>query len=355
MTGQTTQAQDMSLQPSRESVVALPSPEQLAQRLPLTASDKAAIKRSRHDLRKILRGEDNRLAVVVGPCSIHDVGAALDYAERLARLQEDVADTLQLVMRVYVEKPRTTVGWKGLAYDPHLDGSHDLAFGLEQSRHLMREVVRSGLAVATEALSPIVTRYLQDMLSWVAIGARTTESQIHREMASGLDAVIGFKNSTEGCVQIAIDAMRASRASQMFPTVLPDGRVGMVTTPGNPDTHLILRGGRQGTNYDADSVREASARMLEAGLRPRLMIDASHGNSGKDYRNQSGVLASVRTQLAHGAPIMGVMVESFIEEGRQDLTNRDALRYGQSITDACIGWEQTRTELSRLAEVVAAR
>ncbi|GKW50779.1 3-deoxy-7-phosphoheptulonate synthase [Halomonas sp. NCCP-2165] len=319
----------------------LPSPAQLRQRLPLDADQRARVAAQREAIQAILEGRDDRLLVVVGPCSIHDPKAALEYARRLVPLAEAVADRLLVVMRVYVEKPRTTVGWKGLAYDPHLDGSDDMPRGLALSRELMREIVDLGLPVATELLQPMIAPYLEDLLAWAAIGARTTESQIHRELASGLGAVVGFKNGTDGGTQVAIDAIQAAARSHHHFALGAEGQPVMRTTPGNAHTHLVLRGGHGEPNYQAPHVAKARRALSEAGLTPRLMVDCSHANSRKDHRRQGEVLLEVLAQrLAGETALCGVMLESHLHEGKQPL-KPGALRYGVSVTDACLGWEST--------------
>ncbi|WP_072820175.1 3-deoxy-7-phosphoheptulonate synthase [Modicisalibacter ilicicola] len=333
---------------SRERV--LPTPAELRQQLPLDAELRARITAQRQAVRAILDGRDDRLLVVLGPCSIHDPEAALEYAERLAGLAEQVADRVQLVMRVYVEKPRTTVGWKGLAYDPHLDGSDDMAHGLALSRRLMRDIAALGLPVATELLQPMAAPYFEDLLSWAAVGARTTESQVHRELASGLEAAVGFKNATDGGVGVAIDAMHAAAHPQSHFAMDAQGRPIMRETQGNPHTHLVLRGGHDQPNHDTVSVAACRRAMREAGLEPRIMVDCSHANSRKDHRRQSEVLLDVLAQRLRGdTSLVGVMLEGHLHEGRQPL-HPGALRYGVSITDACLGWEATDDLLRRAAE-----
>lgn len=328
----------------------LPTAQELRRQLPVSAALEARIAASREAIRAILEGEDDRLLVVTGPCSVHDPAAALEYAERLAALNEAVGDRLLLVMRVYVEKPRTTVGWKGLAYDPHLDGSDDMAAGLAMARRLMRDIAELGLPVATELLQPMAGAYFDDLLSWVAIGARTTESQIHRELASGLAAAVGFKNGTQGNVDVAIAAMQSAAHSHRHFGVTADGSPAMIETPGNAATHLVLRGGRNGPNHDAENVAASRRAMTQAGLEARIMVDCSHANSNKDHRRQTEVLYDVLEQrMAGDRSLIGVMLESHLFEGKQAL-NPAALRYGVSITDACLGWETTEQLLMRAAE-----
>lgn len=329
---------------------ALPTAAELRRDVPRGAALAAQVEAQRQAIRAILDGHDDRLLVVVGPCSIHDPEAALAYAERLAELSRRVDDRLLLVMRVYVEKPRTTVGWKGLAYDPHLDGSDDMAVGLALSRRLMRDIAALGLPVASELLQPMAAGYFDDLLAWAAVGARTTESQIHREMASGLEAVVGFKNATDGDIGVAIDAMQAAAHGHRHFAMGLDGSPEMRETAGNAHTHLVLRGGHGQPNYDAASVATSRRALSEAGLAARIMVDCSHANSRKDHRRQSEVLLDVLDQrLAGDDSLVGVMIEGHLNEGKQPL-KPGALRYGVSITDACLGWETTESLLTRAAE-----
>lgn len=328
----------------------LPTPHDLRQRVPVNAALRERIQAQREAVRAILDGRDDRLLVVVGPCSIHDPQAAREYAENLSALSRRVDDRLLLVMRVYVEKPRTTVGWKGLAYDPHLDGSDDMARGLEVSRSLMRDAAELGLPVATELLQPMIAPYLEDLLAWTAIGARTTESQVHREMASGLESAVGFKNGTDGSVGVAVDAIRAAMHGHRHFAMDLDGRAYMRETSGNPYAHVVLRGGHDGPNYGADAVRTCREALHNAGIEPRLMVDCSHANSSKDHRRQPAVLDEVVHQrLAGDRSLIGVMLESHLQEGKQALVPGD-LRYGVSVTDACLGWEATEQLLSGAAQ-----
>ncbi|UWS79167.1 3-deoxy-7-phosphoheptulonate synthase [Phaeobacter sp. G2] len=330
------------------------SPDELAEKLPSNDLASKTVLDSRADIQKVLRGADDRLVVVVGPCSIHDTAAALDYAARLKPLREELAGELEIVMRVYFEKPRTISGWKGLVNDPGLDGSFRINDGLEMARKLLLNINQMGLPVGTEFLDTAVPQYLSDLMAWAAIGARTTESQIHREMASGLSCPVGFKNGTRGNVQIAIDAVRSSAHPHHFMALAKNGRAAIAATSGNPDCHLILRGGG-GTNYDAGSVDAACQKAEQDGIRGHVMIDASHANSDKDPAKQPLVLQDVGDQLRAGEQrITGVMVESHLVAGRQDLGKGD-LTYGQSITDGCIGWDDTVTELHKLADAVKAR
>lgn len=331
-------------------------PAILVEQLPLPDAGAVMVQRTREEVSRILRGVDDRLIVVVGPCSIHDAEAALDYARRLAPIAVELASDLRLVMRVYFEKPRTTVGWKGLINDPHLDGSFAVNDGLRLARQLLLDVVSLGVPAGCEFLDPISPQFIADAVTWGAIGARTTESQVHRNLTSGLSMPVGFKNGTDGDVQIAIDAMKAAAYPHQFMSVTEQGVAAIVVTRGNRDTHVILRGGRNGTNYDAESVPRTLAALRENGLPPRVMVDASHGNSSKDYRRQPTVIADVAEQVAQGQTgIIGVMLESFLEDGRQDFIDRESLTYGQSITDACMGWEMTVPVLEELARAVAAR
>ena len=339
-----------------ESIRPLLPPAILLEELPLTEAAAVTVSRGRDEVARILRGEDDRLIVIAGPCSIHDPVAALDYARRLHRLAEDLAADLRIVMRVYFEKPRTTVGWKGLINDPNLDGSFAINEGLRVGRRLLLDLAELGLPAGCEFLDPITPQFTSDLVTWGAIGARTTESQVHRELASACSMPVGFKNGTDGGVQIAIDAIRAAAHPHRFIGVTEQGLAGIVSTTGNPDCHVILRGGAAGPNYDAISVRKTLSALVDAGLRPRLMIDASHGNSDKDYRRQPLVVRDVATQVAQGEPgIIGMMMESFLIDGRQELGDPTRLTYGQSITDACIGWETSGPALQELAAAVRAR
>jgi len=339
-----------------ESIRPLLPPAILLEELPLSETGSVVVGRARTDVIRILTGEDDRLIVVVGPCSIHDPAAGLDYARRLKQLADELGRDLRLVMRVYFEKPRTTVGWKGLINDPHLDGSFAINDGLRLARRLLLDLVELGLPSGSEFLDPITPQFTSDLVTWGAIGARTTESQVHRELASGLSMPVGFKNGTDGSIQIAIDAVRSAAHPHRFLGVTEQGLAGIVSTRGNPDCHVILRGGVGGPNYDAISVQKTLAALRDGGLPPRLMIDTSHGNSDKDYRRQPLVAREIATQVAQGeAGIVGVMMESFIADGRQDLKDPTRLVYGQSITDACMGWETTASVLRELAAAVRAR
>ncbi len=339
-----------------ESIRPLVPPAILLEELPLSEEASVTVARTREEVVRVLNGEDDRLIVVVGPCSIHDPVAGLDYARRLARVADELAGDLRVVMRVYFEKPRTTVGWKGLVNDPRLDGSFAINEGLRLGRRLLLDIVEMGLPAGCEFLDPITPQFISDLVTWGAIGARTTESQVHRELASGLSMPVGFKNGTDGGVQIAVDACRAASHPHRFLGVTEQGLAGIVSTRGNPDCHVILRGGQSGPNYDALSVDKALAALRDAGLPARVMIDTSHGNSDKDYRRQPAVAREVAAQVAQGqAGIVGVMMESFLVDCRQDLGDPSRLVYGQSITDECMGWEMTVPVLHDLAEAVRRR
>ena len=334
---------------ARRRETPLPSPTDLRQQLPLPAALAAQVQTQREAIRAVLDGHDPRLLVVVGPCSLHDPVSALEYADRLAALAPQVGDQLLLVMRAYVEKPRTTIGWKGLVYDPQLDGSGDMAGGLELSRRLMLAMLERGLPLATELLQPLVAGYFDDLLGWAAIGARTSESQVHRELVSGLDLPVGFKNGTDGSLAIACDAMRSAAHAHRHFGVDGLGRPALVQAAGNPDTHLVLRGGHGGPNFDAASVAVARAGLAKQGIAARVMVDCSHANSGKDPLRQPAVLASVLDQrLAGDGALRGVMLESHLEDGCQSLSAE--LRYGVSITDGCLGWSGTEAMLREAAE-----
>lgn len=321
------------------------TPRQLEQEMPKNPSTQQVVVEGRQTIRNILRGVDPRLLVVVGPCSVHDPVAALEYAERLVKIHEQVKDRIYVVMRVYFEKPRTTVGWKGLINDPHLNGTFDMNHGLRLARKLLLDISALGLPAATELLDPIVPQYIDDLISWAAIGARTTESQTHRQMASGLSMPVGFKNSTDGSVQIAIDAMKAARSGHHFLGIDENGATCIVQTRGNLDGHIILRGGSDRPNYDPENVASAAAMLKKAGLDQALMVDCSHANSSKKHENQCVVWESLVEQVRTAkdrSPIAGVMIESNLFEGRQDVgADLSQLKHGVSITDACIGWEDT--------------
>ena len=332
------------------------SPAALLHELPLGAAQQETVARTRAEVRAVLDGTDDRLLVVTGPCSVHDPKAALDYASRLAGLRERLADDLLIVMRVYFEKPRTVTGWKGLINDPGMDESFDVHRGLRTARRLLLDIVGSGMPVGCEWLDPITPQYIADTVTWGAIGARTTESQVHRQLASGLSMPVGFKNGTDGDVQVAVDACRASAVSHTFFGVTEAGAAAVVTTSGNADTHVILRGGRSGPNYSSSHVTKALDLISAAGLPRRIMVDASHGNSGKDHTRQIGVAESLADQLAGGQHgVAGVMLESFLVAGRQNPGNPATLTYGQSVTDACMDIEMTTSALETLATSVQAR
>ena len=338
-------------------VVPLATPALMLHELPLSDAQAAVVYNGRADVARVLNREDDRLLVVVGPCSVHDPVAALDYARRLAERAEEISGDLLIAMRVYFEKPRTTTGWKGLINDPHLDGSNDVNTGLRLARRLLIEVLDLGLPVGCEFLDPIIPQYIADTVSWGAIGARTTESQTHRQLASGLSMPIGFKNRTDGDVGVAVDAVRAAAAPHTFAGVEESGSPAIFTTRGNPDGHIILRGGRGTPNFDAASVQGALSQMAEAGLAERVIIDASHDNSGKDHERQPLVSRAIADQVAAGdKAIVGVMLESFLVAGSQKVVDgREGLTYGQSITDKCIDWETTVDVLDGLAAAVRAR
>jgi 3-deoxy-7-phosphoheptulonate synthase len=339
-----------------ERVEPLVAPSQLLDDLPLSDRGTEVVLRGREQVHAILDREDDRLLVVVGPCSVHDPDAALDYARRLSAKADELEDDICVAMRVYFEKPRTTIGWKGLINDPHLDGTGDVNRGLHMARQLLLEVLGLGLPIGCEFLDPITPQYIADVVAWGAIGARTTESQIHRQLASGLSMPVGFKNGTDGDVKVAADAVRAAAASHAFAGVDFSGTPAIFYTQGNPDCHIILRGGRGAPNYDAASVGDALAQLRSAGLPERLVIDVSHDNSGKDHSRQPQVAAEVADQIAAGDPaIVGVMLESFLVAGRQDLDPDADMVYGQSITDACMDWDTTVLALDRLAAAVRKR
>ena len=326
-----------------KEIVPLLSPRAIKAISPVSAAVNATVAQARERIIRILNQEDPRLLVVVGPCSIHDEKSALEYAARLSKLQKEFADKMEIVMRVYFEKPRTTIGWKGLINDPHLDGSQDIETGLKIARKLLLEINGLGLPAATEFLDPIVPQYIADLVTWAAIGARTTESQTHREMASGLSMPVGLKNSTDGSLQVAIDAMGATRHQHSFLGINEDGVTSIVRTKGNPDAHVVLRGGRAMTNYDAASIAAAEAKLISEHLPPVMMVDCSHANSDKKCAKQEDVWHSVIEQRIGGTKsLIGLMVESHLNEGNQPIPKKNSeLRYGVSITDSCVGWETT--------------
>ncbi len=338
-----------------EEIKELAPPSHLLREFPIGSKASDTVYESRGAIHRILHGEDDRLVVIVGPCSIHDPAAARDYAARLVEQRRRLADRLEIVMRVYFEKPRTTVGWKGLINDPDLDGSFQINKGLRIARELLLDIVEMGLPVGTEYLDMITPQYVADLVAWGAIGARTTESQVHRELASGLSCPVGFKNGTDGNMKIAFDAINAASQPHHFLSVTKGGHSAIVATRGNGDCHVILRGGSQ-PNYDAEAVDKACAEARAAKLPCRLMIDASHGNSRKDPRRQIEVIGDVAGQVGGGERrVFGVMIESHLVEGRQELESGTELTYGQSITDACLGWDDTVGLLDRLAESVEQR
>ncbi len=334
--------------------VPLPAPALLCHEIARTEAQAAFVAGAREHIQNIIFGDDERLLLVVGPCSIHDIEAGHEYAERLVALAEEVKEKLFLVMRVYFEKPRTTVGWKGLIMDPELDGTHNIPKGLGMARQFLRDVIDLGVPTATELLDPITPQYIADLICWSAIGARTTESQTHRQMASGLSMPLGFKNATNGSLTPAVNAIKAATQPQTFLGVSPQGIASAVTTKGNPHCHIILRGGEDGPNYDADQVATAASELEKAGLRRAIMIDASHDNSAKDHENQPTVFADVIAQRRAGnMEIIGAMLESNLEAGNQKLTDdKSALAYGCSITDKCIDWATTERIVREAAEAL---
>ena len=335
-----------------QSTVPLITPIELVTDLPASPNVESIVAAGQNHVRQVLNGADSRFMVIVGPCSIHDGEAALEYAERLYRCSRELTDRLLVIMRVYFEKPRTTTGWKGLIYDPYLDNSFDIEAGLRQARRLLLSLAEMGIHAGTEFLDPIVPQYLADLVSWATIGARTTESQTHRQMASGLRMPVGFKNGTDGNVQVAIDAVVSASSPHGFMGLDADGRTAIIRTAGNPDSHLVLRGGNSGPNFNQATVENAQKQLGEAGLRPHLLVDCSHGNSNKEHRNQSRTLRDVVNQRMKGNKhIAGIMLESNLNPGNQRLEGGSyRLRYGVSITDACIGWDETEELLMWLYE-----
>lgn len=336
-------------------MIPLAPPAAIKNEYPMTERANSTVVNGRHEIQRILNRNDPRLLVIVGPCSIHDCDSAFEYAQRLSRLRHEFNESLCIVMRVYFEKPRTTIGWKGLINDPHLDGSYDIETGLKTARELLLRITQLGLPVATEFLDPIVPQYIADLVSWAAVGARTTESQTHREMASGLSMPVGFKNGTDGSLQIAIDAMGAARHPHSFLGIDQQGVTSIVRTAGNSDGHLVLRGGRLKGNYDPQSIAEAEATLQRAGLPAILMVDCSHANSAKQYARQEEVWNNVMEQrLAGNHALIGLMVESFLEEGNQPFpAPRANLRRGVSITDACVGWATTERMLRHGTKILS--
>jgi 3-deoxy-7-phosphoheptulonate synthase len=336
--------------------VPLAAPREVIEEIPLSDAHVDVLERGRSEVQAVLDGRDDRLLVVVGPCSVHDVRATHEYAERLSAEVGRLSGDLCLAMRVYFEKPRTTIGWKGLINDPHLDGSGDVNEGLRMARRLLLEILERGVPVACEFLDPITPQYISDLVSWGAIGARTTESQIHRQLGSGLSMPVGFKNRTDGNVQVAVDAVRAAGVSHAFAGIDVSGTPAILYTSGNRDCHVILRGGKGAPNYGAEAVAQAVELLRASSLPERVMIDLSHDNSAKDPDRQPAVAAAVAEQVAAGqGAIVGVMIESFLVAGRQELSGDGPLVYGQSITDGCISWETTVEVLDGLAAAVRAR
>lgn len=338
-------------------IKALPSPRAIKTKLPITDQAAALVVETREAIRRILHGRDReRLLVIVGPCSIHDPEAAYEYAAKLKPLADAVRDQLLIVMRTYFEKPRTTVGWKGLINDPHLDGTCDIATGMELARTILLRINQSGMPCATELLDPISPQYVADLISWTAIGARTTESQTHRELASGVSMPVGFKNGTEGSLQVAVNAMTSARTPHHFVGINAEGQTSIIRTAGNPDRHIVLRGGGGKTNYDAEHVAMAEAAVAGEGIARPIMIDCSHDNSSKDHRRQGPVAREVLRQFREGRQsIMGLMIESNLNPGKQSWKQGISLAHGVSITDACLGWDETATLLTELAEAISPR
>ncbi len=353
MTAHHTQVTDINV----VSTTLLPSPKELLQSVPKSESQAKFVSDSRDQIQKIIFGDDPRILVVVGPCSIHDTEAALEYAAKLKELSDKLSDRLCIVMRAYFEKPRTSVGWKGLIMDPNLDETCDIPTGLELARHFLRNLIDLGLPTATELLDPITPQYIADLISWSAIGARTTESQTHRQMASGLSMPLGFKNSTDGTMGAAINAIKAASHTQTFLGINHDGQSASVTTKGNPSCHLVLRGGSTGPNYEASFVNDYAEQLKKAGLHPSIMIDCSHANSSKDHNNQPKVLDSVIEQIqAANTSITAVMIESNLNAGNQPFPQPiETLRHGISITDACIDWKTTEESLKKLHQGLKSR
>ncbi len=352
-----TQAQAVETQPLA-GVRPLPTPRALKQAIPLSDELQLQVDQQRQQIRDLLAGKDERLLVITGPCSLHDPKAALDYGRRLVELNEQLSDRLLIVMRAYVEKPRTTTGWKGLAYDPDRNEKGDINKGLEVSRTLLMQLVEMGLPLATEALNPMTMMYLEDLISWTAIGARTAESQIHREMISHLSMPVGIKNGTDGSVDTAVNAMVSASRSHHCLGMDVDGNIAMLDTPGNPDTHVVLRGGRKLTNYDANSIEQAVMQLEEVkdknDIHAKVIVDCSHDNAQKQHERQLDIAVQVATQRKEGnKAIVGVMLESFLKAGKQGMKGPkgEGLEYGLSITDPCLSWEQTQTLLTQLHQI----
>lgn len=345
------QTDDVRINKSKE----LLPPVAVLEKFPATESASSTTFRSREAITNILKGQDDRLLVIVGPCSIHDTEAAIEYGKRLKTLRDELNGDLEVVMRVYFEKPRTTVGWKGLINDPYLNDTFKINDGLRIGRKLLLDLTDMGMPTASEFLDMISPQYVADLISWGAIGARTTESQVHRELASGISCPVGFKNGTDGNIKIATDAIRSASSSHHFLSVTKYGHSAIIETAGNPDCHIILRGGKE-PNYSADHVGDIKQQLASSGLAEKVMIDFSHANSAKQYQRQMAVSDDVSNQIAGGEQaIFGVMIESHLVEGRQDLVDGKAETYGQSITDACIGWEDTEKVLRQLASAVRER
>lgn len=336
---------------------ALPSPAQLLTELPKSVAQADFVTRTRRDLHRIIFTDDKRLLLIVGPCSIHDLKAGREYAGRLAKLAAEVSDRIMIVMRVYFEKPRTTVGWKGLIMDPHLDGSHDIATGLRTARAFLREVLDLGLPTATELLDPITPQYIADLVCWSAIGARTTESQTHRQMASGLSMPLGFKNGTDGTLKAALNAIQAAAQPQTFLGINLDGAASSVVTRGNPNCHVVLRGGSAGPNYSPEHIADTEAQLAKAGLLKSILVDCSHDNSSKKPERQPEVMRALLAQITAGnRSIMGAMIESNLAAGNQPFPQpKDQLRYGVSITDGCIDWPTTEALIRETHAALAPR
>jgi 3-deoxy-7-phosphoheptulonate synthase len=338
------------------SVKAVSTPAQVQEELPLSEKAAQTTLTARAEAQRVLRGQDDRLLVIVGPCSIHDPAAALEYADRLKRLRDELAGELLVIMRVYFEKPRTTVGWKGLINDPDLDGGFQIDKGLRLARRLLLDLNERGVPAGVEYLDILTPQYVADLVSWGAIGARTTESQLHREMTSGLSCPVGFKNGTDGSVKVAVDAVLAARSPHRFLSLTQTGEVSIFETAGNEDCHIILRGGSSGTNYDSKSVDAACAALTRANLPEQVMIDCSHANCSKQHQRQLAVAQDIGHQVAGGdSRIIGAMVESHLVEGRQEIGPRDKMVYGQSVTDPCLHWDDTATLLRGLADAVKQR
>ncbi|MBE9157428.1 3-deoxy-7-phosphoheptulonate synthase [Nodosilinea sp. LEGE 06152] len=344
------QTQDLHVVETRPLV----SPALLHHEFPMSAEAATLVAEARDRIRHILYNEDRRLLVIVGPCSVHDIDAAYEYGQKLVNLRHELSGQLEIIMRVYFEKPRTNVGWKGLINDPHLDGSYDINTGLRLARKLLLDLAQLGLPAATELLDPVTPQYIADLIAWTAIGARTTESQTHREMASGLSMPIGFKNSTDGSLQAAMNAMVAASRPHHFLGINHHGLASIVTTTGNPDGHLVLRGGKGGPNFSGDHVAKAAAEMAKLNLNHRMMVDCSHANANKDHNRQTTVLDDIAAQVSNGSRhILGVMIESHIKAGSQPIPNDlRQLTYGQSITDACVDFDTTAAMLRKLASAV---